>query len=205
MTTDVYIGLSLTSHNVNAICVAEFSDVSTTGNVTGDWQVQAIGAAMPTTGNDVEPLYVALEDTANNVKVVTHSDPNAVQGSAWQEWNVALEEFGSAGVNLASVKKMYIGVGSRGATEAGGAGALYVDDIRLYPPRCMVSLLRSAADVTGDNCVVDYADLQVMAQEWLGTPPPDLTTDLNASGTVDQKDFAALAQEWLEELLWPQP
>jgi hypothetical protein len=44
-----------------------------------------------------------------------------------------------------------------------------------------------------------------MAGEWLGTPPPDLTTDLNASGTVDQKDFAALAQEWLEELLWPQP
>ncbi len=205
MTTDVYIGLSLTSHNVNAICVAEFSDVSTTGNVTGDWQVQAIGTAMPTTGNDVEPLYVALEDTANNVKVVTHSDPNAVQGSAWQEWNVALEEFGSAGVNLASVKKMYIGVGSRGATEAGGAGALYVDDIRLYPPRCMVSLLRSAADVTGDNCVVDYADLQVMAQEWLGTPPPDLTTDLNASGTVDLEDFAVLAEGWLEELLWPQP
>jgi hypothetical protein len=205
MTADVYIGLSLTSHNVNAICVAEFSDVSTTGNVTGDWQVQAIGAAMPTTGNDVEALYVAVEDIAHNVKVVTHPDPNAVQGSAWQEWPIPLKDFASAGVNLASVEKMYIGVGSRGATEAGGAGTLYVDDIRLYPPRCMVSLLRSDADVTGDNCVVDYADLQVMAGEWLGAPPPDLTTDLNGSGTVDQKDFAALAQEWLEELLWPQP
>ena len=36
-----------------------------------------------------------------------------------------------AGVNAAKIKKLTIGLGTRGATTAGGKGILYVDDIRL--------------------------------------------------------------------------
>ena len=45
MTGDVYIGLAVTSHNASMTTIAEFSDVSFTGTVTGQWQVAAIGVA----------------------------------------------------------------------------------------------------------------------------------------------------------------
>jgi hypothetical protein len=37
-------------------------------------------------------------------------------------------------VNLAKVKKLYIGVGDRDNPSAGSAGRLYIDDIRLTKP-----------------------------------------------------------------------
>ena len=209
MAADVYIGLALTSHNVNVMCVAEFSDVATTGSVTEPWQEQVIGTAlMP--DNFAEPLYVALKDSVNNFKVVTHPDPNAVQLNTWQEWNIDLKEFSNAGVNLTSIKKMYIGVGNRANPTPGNPGnrpednAIYVDDIRLYPRRCIPSMARPLGDF-GNDCVVDYADLDVMVSEWLTTVPPEtsLAADLNADDKVDLKDYAVLAEHWLEMLLWP--
>ena len=59
---NVYIGLAVTSHNAAATAVAQFSNVATTGAVTGAWQAQAIGVAQPT--NDPAPLYVAVQDSA---------------------------------------------------------------------------------------------------------------------------------------------
>jgi len=84
-------------------------------------------------GNTPEGLYVAVEDSAGNIKVVSHSQPAAVQTASWQQWDIPLTSF--AGVNMASVKTMYIGVGDRTAPQPGGAGTLYIDDIRLYPPQ----------------------------------------------------------------------
>jgi hypothetical protein len=43
MTGSAYIGLCVTSHNPNAMCLAEFSEISTTGGVSGQWQVEDIG------------------------------------------------------------------------------------------------------------------------------------------------------------------
>jgi hypothetical protein len=39
MLPDAYIGLCVTSHNVNTTCIAEFSDIdiNPAGSVTGDW------------------------------------------------------------------------------------------------------------------------------------------------------------------------
>ena len=129
MAPDVYIGLALTSHNVNTTCVAEFSDVTTTGTVTGQWQSQDIGIE----SNVADQLYVALADSANNSATVKHPDPDAVLLDTWQEWNIDLTDFG--GVNPASIKKMSIGVGDRVTPQAGGSGKLYIDDIRLYRPQ----------------------------------------------------------------------
>ena len=85
------------------------------------------------TGNTLEGFYVAVEDSARNIKVVGHSQPAAIQTASWQQWDIPLTSF--AGVNMSSVKKMYIGVGDRTAPQPGGAGTLYIDDIRLYPPQ----------------------------------------------------------------------
>jgi hypothetical protein len=82
-------------------------------------------------GNSAEQLYVAVEDSAGNVKVVSHTDSAAIQAASWQEWNIPFTSF--AGVDMTSVEKMCIGVGSRTAPAAGGTGKIYIDDIRLYP------------------------------------------------------------------------
>jgi hypothetical protein len=199
MDNDVYIGLAVASNNTAETCEAVFSEVTTTGTVTAQWQSQEIGIE----SNADEQLYVAVQDSAGQVKVVNNNDPNATVTDTWQEWNIDLREFSNAGVNLASIKKMYIGVGDRDNPQRGGTGSLYFDDIRLYRPRCVPSLAKPTADLS-DNCVVDYADIEIMASAWL-TTGVDLTADLDADDDVDWQDYAVLADTWLDELLWPQP
>jgi hypothetical protein len=180
---------------------ASYSNISTSSNVTGQWQTVDLGIAQPTGGNRPEPLYVAIDDgTPTGKKTITNSDPNATLYGAWQEWKIPLSAF--TGVNLKGVKKMYIGTGSKSSPKAGTTGILYIDDIRLYPARCLPTIQKPAADVNSD-CSVDYLDLNVMAAQWLLTVPPTRSTDFNADSKVDMKDFAKLAQGWLEEKLWP--
>jgi len=88
------------------------------------------------TVNSAEQLYVAIEDSAGNIEVVSHSDPAAIQTASWQQFDIPLASFSSAtgtGVNMASVKRMYIGVGNKTNPAAGGTGKIYIDDVRLYP------------------------------------------------------------------------
>jgi regulation of enolase protein 1 (concanavalin A-like superfamily) len=126
MSVDLYVGLCLTSNNVDETCTAEFSNVTTDG--TGDWQSQDIGID----SNIAEQFYVVLEDIAGNSAVVNNSDPAATTIDTWTEWNIPLTEF--TGVNLQAIKKMAIGVGDRAEPKVGGAGDLYIDDIWLDLP-----------------------------------------------------------------------
>ncbi len=130
MASDPYVGLAVTSHAANVACGAKFSNVSTTGAVSGPWQAAAIGAEQ-TGGNMPETFYVAVQDNAARMKVVSNPDPLVIATGAWEQWSIPLSQFTSAGVNLVSVKKMVVGVGDRNAPKAGGAGKLYIDDIRL--------------------------------------------------------------------------
>jgi hypothetical protein len=82
-------------------------------------------------GNSAEQLYVAVEDSAGNIKVVSHTDSAAIQTASWQQFDIPFASF--TGVNMTSVEKMYIGVGNRTAPVAGNMGKIYIDDIRLYP------------------------------------------------------------------------
>jgi len=144
MNSKVYIGLAVTSHQANVMCTSIFSDVSTNGAVTGTWMSQDIPS------NAAEPLYVAMEDSAGHAKVVTHPDSNAVQIDNWQEWNIDMEEFSNAGVNLADVRKICVGVGNRDNPQRGGIGRIYIDDIRLHPPGYFSSLLKPEGDISGN-------------------------------------------------------
>jgi len=134
MLNDVYIGLCLTSHNANATCTAEFSDVTTTGTVTGDWKSQDIGIA----SNQASQLYVTLADNANKTATVKHPDPAATTMATWSEWPIDLSAF--TGVNPRSIKKMIIGVGDK-ANPQPAAGRLYIDDIRVGSPIPPVGLV----------------------------------------------------------------
>jgi Tol biopolymer transport system component len=132
MAKEVYVGLAVSSGNIGVPAIVEFSDVSFTGAVTGDWQVEAIGVEQPS--NDPAPLYVAIEDDAGKVKTITHPDPAAVLAIAWQQWLIPLSDLTSAGVRLTSVKKMSIGVGDPSHPTAGGTGVIYIDDIGVGHP-----------------------------------------------------------------------
>jgi hypothetical protein len=131
MGTNVYIGLALTSHDAALTCQAVFSNVTTTGNVTGQWAHQDIGIF----SNDAEPLYVAVSNTTGNPAVVVHDDPSAAQINVWTEWVIPLSAFADQGINLTNVDRIAIGMGTRGnMTVPGGSGKMFFDDIRLNRP-----------------------------------------------------------------------
>jgi hypothetical protein len=124
----VYIGLALTSHSAGVATTAEYAAIQTSGGVSGQWQMAEIGADHP--GNSANTLYVAVEDTAGAVGIVTHPDGgNAVLNGAWQQWPVDLDEL--AGVNLLSVRKMSVGIGDRENPQVDGGGQMLFDDFRL--------------------------------------------------------------------------
>jgi hypothetical protein len=132
--------------------------------------------------------------------MVLHDNPGATGLGDWNEWNIELAEF--APVNLSSIRKIYIGVGNRVTPSVGGTGDLFIDDIRLYRPRCVPDeLTLSAADLNRD-CVVDYGDVEIMTGDWLSSAV-GLAADLDADDDVDFADYAELADTWLDESLWP--
>ncbi len=132
MNSPAYIGLCVTSHNATAATTGRFSGVATTGNVTGAWDVEAIGVAQP--ANAAAPLYVVVQDSGGKSKTVTYSDPAATMLSTWQQWRIALSDVSAAGVKLAGVKKLILGVGDRANPKPGGSGLIYFDDIGVGHP-----------------------------------------------------------------------
>ena len=131
MGTNVYIGLAVTAHDAALTCQAVFSNVTTSGNVTGQWQHQDIGIF----SNGAEPLYVAVSNRTGNPAIVVNDDPAAAQIDTWTEWVIPLSAFSDQGINLADVDRIAIGLGTRGNTTiAGGSGKMFFDDIRLYKP-----------------------------------------------------------------------
>jgi hypothetical protein len=128
--------------------------------------------------NDTEQLYVGLGGSYDEVRYSDDhgNDNNDLKRQEWTEWNIPISDF--SGVNPAAVTSLFIGFGARGSVTPGGDGIVFFDDIRLYPPRC-VPELGPELDFSG-NCIVDWADVRMMAADWLETDtllspitPPD--------------------------------
>jgi hypothetical protein len=127
MTAPVYIGLCVTSHAAGEQRSVDFDSITTTGRVTGQWQGAVIDSPR---SNGAANLYVTVEDSAG--KVATASDPALVNAAAWTEWKIPLSSL--TGVNLAKVKKLYVGVGDKQNPAADGAGRIFIDDIQVSKP-----------------------------------------------------------------------
>jgi hypothetical protein len=82
--------------------------------------------------NAAVPLYVALADASRHSATVVHPDPNVTVRTRWTEWKIPTSDF--AGVNLAKIKKIYIGLGAKADPQPGGTGRLFIDDIYLTKP-----------------------------------------------------------------------
>ena len=127
--------------------------------------------------NGADKLYVALEDQSGHTFTIYHTDPNVLITASWQTWEIPLSNF--TGVNLAQVKKVFLGVGTRNnlITPVDWlTGTVYIDNIRIYPPACKPEKAKPLADLS-NNCVVDLADIRIMANNWLDhdvtlTPAP---------------------------------
>ncbi len=78
------------------------------------------------------PLFVAVYDSANKSAVVVHPDPQVVVSMEWVEWKIPLSTL--PGVNLMKIKRLSIGAGSWVNPSPGGAGRIYIDDIRVIKP-----------------------------------------------------------------------
>jgi hypothetical protein len=95
-----------------------------------DWTVNGVDTLTiwfrGETGNAAEQMYVALNGSAR----IDHEDPDAATTTSWTEWNIPLQAFADQGVNLSNVNSITLGLSS----VTGGAGKMYYDDIRLYPP-----------------------------------------------------------------------
>jgi hypothetical protein len=131
MATNVYIGLAVTAHNATATCEGVITNVTTTGNVTGQWASQDIGIE----SNDPEPLYVAVSNSTGAPAVIVHDDPAAAQIDTWTQWIIPLQDIADQGITLTNVDSIAIGLGTQGNTTVpGGNGKMYIDDIRLLQP-----------------------------------------------------------------------
>ena len=115
-----------------------------------------------TAGNDTtQDMWIALEDVAGASAVVLYDGNMAdIALEKWTLWRVSLSQF--EGVDLDAVTGLSIGFGLRDSQTPGGAGTVYVDDIRLYP--CRPGGL--VTDLNGD-CVVDDKDRALLMEEWL--------------------------------------
>jgi hypothetical protein len=131
MSSNVYIGLAVTSHNAALTCEAKFSNVQITGTVTGQWQSQDIGIS----SNSAETMYITVGNSTGAPDIVYHDNSAATQIDTWIEWIIPLQAFADQGVNLADVDNIAIGIGDRNNPQPGGSGKIYIDDIRLYGPR----------------------------------------------------------------------
>jgi len=157
----MYLGLAVTSHNAGATTTVVFSNVTVNGNPISGYSNQDIGIL----SNSTDPLYVILKSGATSQRVV-HPNPAAIQNAAFQQWNIALSAFSP--VPVGNVTNIGVGTGTPGGA-LGKTGIVYVDDIRLYPPRYVAGML----------------------PPW----PEDLVQD----GTINLRDVEALVADWLED------
>ena len=128
MSSNVYVGLALTSHNTSAACQGKFTNVTITGMVGPQWANQDIGIE----SNATEPLYVAVSNSTGAPAVVVHDDPAAANIDVWTEWVIPLQAFADQGIVLTNVDRIAIGLGTQGnMTIPGGSGKMLIDDIRL--------------------------------------------------------------------------
>jgi len=103
------------------------SEATLTLTSNKDWTVNGVTTLTiwfrGASANTAESLYVAL----NGGTPVTNDDPDAATRTAWTQWNIDLQAFGT---NLPFVNSITLGLSS----VTGGTGMMYFDDIRLYAP-----------------------------------------------------------------------
>jgi hypothetical protein len=108
-----------------------FAEAVYTFDGAQDWTAEGVTtltlAVRGKADNVASTLYVALADSSKTV-AIKNADTSLLTTETWTTWTIPLSEFG---VKITAIKKMYLGVGDRANPTPGGAGLIYIDDIRL--------------------------------------------------------------------------
>ncbi|MBI9019144.1 MAG: LamG domain-containing protein [Phycisphaerae bacterium] len=110
--------------------------------------------------NTAGQIYVEISDGINIARIYNVA-ANAITNPQWAMWNISFADIAGQGVELDAINSLLIGVISS------GAGSICIDDISLYPQRCLAENL-SAIDLD-ENCIVDLLDLQLMLIHWMAS------------------------------------
>jgi len=175
--------------------------------IGSDWTVEGVKALSLSFHGQVgnattEPFWVQLQDGAKGYgeKVFYGTfegeSLDDFNEASWHEWNIDLADFD---VDLNDVVSIVIGIGNEDQSGAHGSGTLYLDDIRLYTPRCMPQRAKPAADFD-DSCQVDYPDVAALFEKWLLR---DIPMDLFDDEVINFRDYSILMNQWLDKVYWP--
>ena len=119
----------------NNVVSPNYSEAERTWATPQNWTVNGMNTLVlyvrGVAVNGAAPFYVAVQDKNGRTAVATHPDPAVLTATQWVEWKIPLAVLSDAGVNVTAIQKMYVGAGDRNAPKAGGAGSLYIDDIRV--------------------------------------------------------------------------
>lgn len=118
---------------------AEKSEIMRSWDEPQDWTLDGLNAyeiVLSTYGSSANvpgELYLIIEDSTGASHTMTNTGADVFTTMEWTEWSLPMEDIVKAGVNLASVSKLTIGVADlAGQKEANGK--LIIDDILAYPP-----------------------------------------------------------------------
>ncbi len=114
-----------------------FTEATHTFDTPQDWTAHGAARLSLTfcgdPNNAEQPLYVRVQDNTGKSATVTYASRFAVQSRYWRLWEIQLSDLRTAGVDLAAVTKLTIGVGEGKASSQKGedTDVVYIDDIRL--------------------------------------------------------------------------
>ena len=117
-----------------------FTEATRTFSTPLDWSARGEGRLVLTfcgdPNNAEQRLYVRVEDNNGKAATAVQTFNYAVQSRYWRQWDIPLSDFSQAGVNLAAITKLTIGIGDgkASAQQKDDLDSIYVDDIRLCPP-----------------------------------------------------------------------
>jgi hypothetical protein len=110
-----------------------YSEAERSWDTSQNWTVHGVDTltlyVRGQTANTADTLYIAIEDAAGQVGTVVYPDAAVLTTAQWTEWKIPLSSL--SGVNATKINKITIGVGDRTKPAPGGAGRIYVDDIRV--------------------------------------------------------------------------
>jgi hypothetical protein len=149
MTDPVLVGVCYTSHvNATTFGIGKFTNVVPTGNVNAA-SANNVDVGL---GNSTQPIYVAVQDAAGKLAVATYPQASATNILSWTMWKIPLSDL--AGVDLANVAKLSIGVGNSLNPASDGLGVVNVRNVRVVKPVALGSPISSvvrANGLTGDR------------------------------------------------------
>ncbi len=129
---NVLVGLALTSGDLQQTTVAEFSDVTTTGNVSEQWLLADIGGVNPS--NSPGDFYVTVGDASGHRGTIVHPTSDALLTTEWTEWRVPFADLLALGVDVTAVGGMSLGIDNRNRQAEAGSGIVHIDYITVPRP-----------------------------------------------------------------------